>query len=100
MTARLVILSLLVPIIAGAQPQPPLPPRFGPWDNDLILARSTDGITFSLIATVSPSTTTYTDTALSPNTTYSYYLVNLLNTDGTSPASLTITAVTLPLLTP
>src|SRR4051794_1881032 len=46
MTIRVVLLALLVPLVANAQPQPPGPQRFGPWDNDLVISWSSDGVTF------------------------------------------------------
>lgn len=46
--------------------------------------RSTDGVTFSLLAT--PTTNYYTDTAATVGTNY-YYQVYASNTDGTSPVA-------------
>jgi len=45
------------------------------------LERSTNGITYSLLATVGPNTTSYSDMGLSQSTTY-YYRVRAMNTIG------------------
>ena len=57
--------------------------------------RSSDGgATFTLVATVGAGVTAYSDSGLSVGTTYSYYVVTLLNSDGASNASNTATATT------
>jgi hypothetical protein len=54
------------------------------------LYRSSDsGQTFTLVATLPTSTMTYADSGLVAGTSYRYYLVNLLNSDGSSERSLT-----------
>ena len=59
-----------------------------------IIARSLDGISFSLIDTVSPNITTYTDTGLIASTMY-YYQVAAYNTTGNSAYTATISSTTL-----
>ena len=49
---------------------------------------------FTLLATVSASTTTYSDSGLSAGTTYWYQVVALLNSDGSSAPSNTTSATT------
>ncbi|PYV84018.1 MAG: hypothetical protein DMG05_25185, partial [Acidobacteria bacterium] len=57
--------------------------------------RSTDGISFSLIATLGPNVTTYSNTGRLPATTY-YYKVLAYNVNGSSPYSNTASATTPP----
>jgi hypothetical protein len=56
--------------------------------------RSTDGVNFTLLGTVSASITSYNDGGLAGGTTYYYYVVTLLNSDGTSAPSATVSART------
>ena len=56
--------------------------------------RSTDGVTFTLLDTVDATATSYTDGGLSPGTKYYYYVVTLLNSDGASAPSGTVSATT------
>jgi len=58
--------------------------------------RSSDGgATFSLAATVGAGVTAYSDTGLTAGTTYSYYVISLLNSDGSSNPSNSAAATTL-----
>jgi hypothetical protein len=58
--------------------------------------RSSDGgATFLLVATVSAGVTAYSDSGLTAGTTYSYYVVTLLNSDGASNPSNTATGTIL-----
>lgn len=57
------------------------------------LFRSTNGGAFTAIATLAANATTFADSNLSSGTSYSYYLVSLLNQDGSSNPS-NILAVT------
>jgi FtsP/CotA-like multicopper oxidase with cupredoxin domain len=58
------------------------------------IERSLDGATFSPLASVSANVVSYSDTGLSPNTSYSYR-VNAENSGGTSAWSNTASATTL-----
>jgi hypothetical protein len=62
----------------------------------LQLFRSTNGGAFAPIATLVADATSFTDSNLSPGTTYSYYLVSLINQDGSSDPSNILTVSTLP----
>jgi hypothetical protein len=65
-------------------------------ETEFQIERSTDGgLTFTQIATVGPSVTTYFDTGLTAATMYSYR-VRASNLTGDSDYSNTATAVTLP----
>ena len=70
------------------------------WTNNatnatnVLIDRSTDGVNFTQIASVSPTVTTYHDTSLSPGTTY-YYKVQATNAAGNSPFSNVFQAATL-----
>jgi hypothetical protein len=56
--------------------------------------RSTDGIHFSLLATVGAGVSSYSDAGLAAGTTYYYYVVTLLNSDGSSAPSGTASSTT------
>lgn len=60
------------------------------------IERSSDGVTFDLIASTSASVTGYTDTALTPATAY-YYCVRAVNSGGSSDYSSVSNITTLPL---
>ena len=64
-------------------------------ENGFKIERSTDGITFSQIATVAANVTTYSNTGRSASTTY-YYRVRAYNTNGNSSYSNTASATTPP----
>src|SRR5439155_203397 len=64
-------------------------------ENGFKIYRSTDGISFSLIATLGPNVTTYSNTGRLPATTY-YYKVLAYNVNGSSPYSNTASATTPP----
>jgi len=70
------------------------------WTNNannataVLIDRSTDGVNFSQIASVSATTTTYHDTSLSPGNTY-YYEVQATNAAGNSAFSNVFQASTL-----
>jgi titin len=72
--------------------QPPLNNGGSPITGYTI-QRSNDGITFSTIATVGPTPTSYSNTGLQPNTTYIYQVI-ATNAVGSSPASLSAQAST------
>jgi hypothetical protein len=67
----------------------------GSDETGFAIYRSSDGgATFALVATVGAGVTAYSDSGLTAGTTYSYYVVTLLNSDGTSSPSNTATATT------
>jgi hypothetical protein len=59
------------------------------------LERSLDGSQWTLLDTLAPNLTAYTDSGLSPETTY-FYRLRAYNADGQSPYSNTASATTLP----
>lgn len=61
-----------------------------------IYRSSNGGASFTLAATVGAGITTYSDTGLAAGTTYSYYIVTLLNLDGSSNPSNISSAMTTP----
>ena len=63
------------------------------------IQRSTNGVNFTLIATLGANVTTYTDNGLTAATTY-YYRVRAFNASGNSAASNVASATTLPASTP
>ena len=57
-------------------------------ESGFAIYRSTDKVNFSLINTVSASSTSYSDTGLSSGTSYYYYVTAVLNSvDGSAPGS-------------
>jgi hypothetical protein len=67
----------------------------GTDETGFAIYRSSDGgATYTFAATVGAGVTSYSDSNLADGTTYSYYVVTLLNSDGTSDASNTVTATT------
>lgn len=56
--------------------------------------RSIDGTNFTLVGTVDASTTGYSDSGLSPGTKYYYYILTLLNSDGSSAPSGRVSSTT------
>jgi hypothetical protein len=55
----------------------------GAYDN-LVIERSTDGVNWTVAATLPAGTTDYTDTGLSPSSTYQYRLYTTLNGQNSS----------------
>jgi hypothetical protein len=64
-------------------------------EQNFIVERADDGVTFSVIATLSAEVTSYTDTGLSPESTYAYR-VYARSTAGDSASTLVASATTEP----
>lgn len=65
-------------------------------ETNYIVERSTDGTTFSVIATLGANTTTYNDTGLTPNTPY-YYRVKATNATESSVYTSNVSVATPPI---
>lgn len=65
-------------------------------ETNYIVERSTDGTTFSVIATLGANTTTYNDTGLTPNTPY-YYRVKATNATESSVYTSNVSVTTPPI---
>jgi titin len=64
-------------------------------EDGVIILRSTDGVSFTQIATTVEDVSSYQDTTCAPGTTY-YYMVQAYNFSGTSAYSNTASATTIP----